>query len=129
MTDRELAVCDATALAHAIRAGHCTAREVIAATLAMIAKRDPDFNCFTTVTSERADDAASRVDHLLASGRDAPALAGVPYGAKNLFDIAGLTTVAGSKISPRRLPPARAGCHVPLPSVWITRERVLCGAH
>ena len=38
-----------------------------------------------------------------------PPLAGVPYAVKNLFDIAGVTTLAGSGIN-RDLPPATQDC-------------------
>ena len=37
-------------------------------------------------------------------------LAGVPFAVKNLFDVAGLATLAGSKIN-RDRPPATADCH------------------
>ncbi len=105
MTDGELAAYDATALAGAIRARHCTAREAIEATQTAVARRDPSLNCFTALTAERAYEVATRMDDLLAKGHDTPRLAGVPYGAKNLFDVRGLTTVAGSLIR-RGLPPA-----------------------
>jgi Asp-tRNA(Asn)/Glu-tRNA(Gln) amidotransferase A subunit family amidase len=39
--------------------------------------------------------------------RDPGPLAGVPYGVKNLFDVAGLTTLAGSRIN-KHLAPAAA---------------------
>ena len=42
-----------------------------------------------------------------AKGEKLPPLAGVPFAVKNLFDIAGLPTLAGSKIN-RELPPADA---------------------
>lgn len=105
MTSHALASADATAFAEAIRARQCTAREAVEATLADIAARDPGLNNFTALTPERALAAADRADASLAQGRDLAALAGVPFGAKNLFDIAGLPTVAGSKIR-RDAPPA-----------------------
>ena len=40
-----------------------------------------------------------------ARGERSPPLAGVPFAVKNLFDIAGLPTLAGSKIN-RDAPPA-----------------------
>ena len=125
MTGRDLAACDATALAEAIRERHCTAREILEAFLSAISARDPGLNCFTAVTRERARHAASQVDALLARGLDTPVLAGVPYGVKNLFDIAGLTTIAGSRIR-RDAPPAG-----PDASAIVRLDRagaVLCGA-
>ena len=105
MTARELASFDATALATEVRAGRCTATEIVTASLAAIGERNAGLNCFTAVTSERAMYAASVVDVARARGRELGPLAGVPFGVKNLFDVAGLTTVAGSKIR-RTQPPA-----------------------
>ncbi len=48
---------------------------------------------------------ARRVDADIAAGKNVGPLAGVPFAVKNLFDVAGLTTIAGSKIN-RDLPPA-----------------------
>ena len=45
------------------------------------------------------------MDAALASGKDPGPLAGVPFAAKNLFDIAGIATLAGSKIN-KAHPPA-----------------------
>ena len=107
MTGSELAACDATSLAGAIHSRHCTAREVIDAALSAISGRDPGLNCFTAITRERARHASARVDDLLSRGRDLPPLAGVPYGVKNLFDVTGLTTLAGSMIRRGSAPAVR----------------------
>jgi aspartyl-tRNA(Asn)/glutamyl-tRNA(Gln) amidotransferase subunit A len=48
---------------------------------------------------------AQVVDAKVAAGQDPGPLAGVPFAVKNLFDVQGLTTLAGSKIN-RDLPPA-----------------------
>ena len=44
----------------------------------------------------------ARVDAMLARGEDPGPLAGVPFAVKNLFDIAGVVTRAGSKIDAER---------------------------
>jgi AtzE family amidohydrolase len=41
---------------------------------------------------------ADLLDRLITEGKEVGPLAGVPFAVKNLFDIAGLTTLAGSKI-------------------------------
>jgi AtzE family amidohydrolase len=92
-------------LAAAIRDGHISAARVTRDTLDAIEKRDPTYNCFTAVTAERALREADSIDRMLASGHDPGPLAGVPYAVKNLFDVAGLVTLAGSKIN-RDRPPA-----------------------
>ena len=98
----------ATALeiAAAVRAGATSAAAVTEDALARIAARDGSFNAFTTVTAERARAEAAAVDGQRARGETLGPLAGVPYAVKNLFDIAGVTTIAGSRIDADK-PPAR----------------------
>ena len=93
-----------TATAAAVRGGGVSATEVTRAALARITAIDSRLNCFTAVTAERALAEAARIDTSRAAGRDPGALAGVPYAVKNLFDIAGLPTLAGSKINAERAP-------------------------
>ena len=96
---------DAIALAEAIKNGETTAKEVVNATLQQIARRDPELNCFTTVLAEQAIAQAVEIERKIAAGDDPGILAGVPFAVKNLFDIEGITTLAGSKIN-REHPPA-----------------------
>jgi 1-carboxybiuret hydrolase len=98
---------DATALSQEIRAKRQSARETAAAALDRIAAIDPALNCFTAVLRDSALAQAEAVDRSIAAGDDPGPLAGVPFAVKNLFDIAGLTTVAGSKIHAEQ-PPAAA---------------------
>ncbi len=99
----------ATAPAHeiaaAVKAGTVTARAVTEACLARIAALEPQVNAFTDVTAARALAKADAVDAARAAGRELGRLAGVPFAVKNLFDVAGLPTRAGSKIN-RDLAPA-----------------------
>ena len=92
-------------MAQAIAIGALTARESIGAALAAIADADGHINAFTTVLREQALADADAIDTAQARGAVLPPLAGVPFAAKNLFDIAGITTLAGSKIN-RELAPA-----------------------
>jgi aspartyl-tRNA(Asn)/glutamyl-tRNA(Gln) amidotransferase subunit A len=97
----------ALAIAAAVRARRVSAREVTAAALARIAARDPALNCFTHVRGEAALADAARIDERVAAGHDAGPLAGVPFAVKNLFDVEGVTTLAGSKIFAERPPAPR----------------------
>ena len=97
----------ALAIAAAVRARRVTAREVTAAALERIARRDPALNCFTHVRRDGALDEAARIDARVAAGEDALPLAGVPFAVKNLFDVEGITTLAGSKIFAERPPATR----------------------
>jgi AtzE family amidohydrolase len=83
----------------AIAAGRTTASSIIEATLARIRERDPLLNSFTTVVEQRALARARALDDARARGEPLGPLAGVPFAVKNLFDIAGLPTLAGSKIN------------------------------
>ena len=97
----------AAATALAIATGETTARETIAATLARIEKHNPALGAFTAVTAERALAKAGAIDAARARGEPLGALAGAPFAAKNLFDVKGLPTLAGSKIN-RARPPSSA---------------------
>jgi AtzE family amidohydrolase len=92
-------------IAAAVRAGRITAEDVTRASLDRIRARDSSINAFTAVVADRALAAAVRVDDLIRSGRDPGPLAGVSFAVKNLFDIEGITTIAGSRID-AALPPA-----------------------
>jgi AtzE family amidohydrolase len=96
---------DAVAIAADVRSRKRKAKEVTEAALARISSLDPALNCFTTVLSKSALAQAESVDQKLAAGIDPGPLAGVPFAVKNLFDIAGVTTLAGSKIQAEK-PPA-----------------------
>ena len=78
---------------------------VVEAALARIARHDPALNAFTAVTRERAIAKATAIDAVRDGGKPVGPLAGVPFAVKNLFDIAGLPTLAGAKIN-RDHPPA-----------------------
>ncbi|MFO1272519.1 MAG: AtzE family amidohydrolase [Rubrivivax sp.] len=96
---------NAAAIAEAVRSGEGSARAAVQASLAAIAATEPRVNAFTAVLAERALKRADAVD---ASPRRARMkLAGVPFAVKNLFDVAGLPTLAGSKIEATRPPAAR----------------------
>jgi aspartyl-tRNA(Asn)/glutamyl-tRNA(Gln) amidotransferase subunit A len=90
---------DATQIAASVRTGEISAKSVVAAALARIGAQNPIFNGFTTILAEKALQDAEVVDQLIATGKDPGPLAGVPFGVKDLFDVAGITTLAGSKIN------------------------------
>ena len=89
----------AAEIASAVRERKLTALGVTEAALARIAKHDPILNSFTDVTADRARAKARGVDAAIAAGKNAGPLAGVPFAVKNLFDVQGLPTRAGSKIN------------------------------
>jgi len=98
---------DAVAVAADVRSRRRSARETVAAALDRIANRDGALHCFTRILSESALAQADAIDLRLRQGKDAGPLAGVPFAVKNLFDIAGITTLAGSKIEAAKPPAER----------------------
>ena len=93
-------------IAAAVASGRTSASKIIEAALARIRARDPLINSFTAVTEQRARLRAQALDQARERGERLPVLAGVPFAVKNLFDIAGMPTLAGAKIN-RDAPPAR----------------------
>jgi aspartyl-tRNA(Asn)/glutamyl-tRNA(Gln) amidotransferase subunit A len=94
-------------IAASVASGAVTARAVVDDALALIAALNGTLNAFTDVTAERARARAHAIDTERAAGRHLGKLAGVPFAVKNLFDIAGLATRAGSKINRERRPAER----------------------
>jgi len=89
----------AAEIAQAVANRKLSALAVTEAALARIAKHDGVLNSFTDVTADRARAAARAVDATIANGQKMGPLAGVPFAVKNLFDVQGLATRAGSKIN------------------------------
>ena len=88
----------ATGIAEAIATGRLSAAEVLEQALRRISELNPRFNAFTALTAARARRKAARIDAWRRAGQPLPELAGVPYGVKNLFDVAGEITLAGSRV-------------------------------
>ena len=86
-------------IAEAVASGRMSALGATEAALARIAKRNPVLNSFTDVTADRARAKAKSIDAAIAAGQNPGPLAGVPFAVKNLFDVVGLPTRAGSKIN------------------------------
>ena len=89
----------AAEIASAVAGRRFSALAVTEAALARIAKHDPILNSFTDVTANRAREKARAIGTAIASGKKPGPLAGVPFAVKNLFDVQGLPTRAGSKIN------------------------------
>jgi len=85
----------ASEIARAVMSGKVKATAVVEAALTRIETSEAKVNAFTDVLAERARKRAAEID----SGRHRGPLVGVPFAVKNLFDIKGLATRAGSKIN------------------------------
>ena len=101
---RRMNVDDAAAIAAQVRDGALSARAAVEHSLARIEATDARINAFSARLAERALKRAELID--VHPQRHKMPLAGVPFAVKNLFDVAGLPTLAGSKIE-RDAAPAR----------------------
>ncbi len=93
-------------IAQAVTSMEVSAHSVVMAALGRVEANNQRLGAFTDVLRERAIERATLIDAETQQGKRYP-LAGVPFAVKNLFDLKGLSTRAGSKIN-RDLPPASA---------------------
>jgi AtzE family amidohydrolase len=96
---------DATSIAEDVLSGKISAEAVTQTALTRINAKNKELNCFTQITAEIALQDAINIDRKINQGENPGVLAGVPFAVKNLFDIAGVTTLAGAKINAEN-PPA-----------------------
>jgi 1-carboxybiuret hydrolase len=96
----------ASEIAHAVANGQ-SALAVVEGALARISKHDRALNSFTAVVADRALRRARAIDRARNDNKTLGPLAGVPFAVKNLFDVADLPTLAGSKINRKHAPAAR----------------------
>ncbi len=92
------------AITEAIRDGSTSVAAMVGASLAAVAATHTSINAYTEVLSQRAMARAATLDR---EGDRSLPLFGVPFAAKNLFDIDGLVTIAGSKIERDAAPATR----------------------
>lgn len=97
---------DAVSIAANVLSGKVSAVTVTKTALAKISASNDDLNCFTEIITNKAFQDAENIDRQIAEGKNPGVLAGVPFAVKNLFDVAGLTTLAGAKINSEN-PPAK----------------------
>lgn len=102
----------AVTITAAIASGQATARQSVMGSLERIGRFDGRVGAFTDVLAARALARADAQDAALRGGAVPGPLAGVPFAVKNLIDIAGLPTRAGSKINRERPPAERDGALV-----------------
>lgn len=97
----------ALATAAAIREGRTSARAVIETTLARIAAENDRLHAFIAVMADEARAEADMLDAVQACGQTRGPLHGVPVGVKDIIDVAGQKTRAGS-VTRDHLPAASA---------------------
>ncbi len=85
--------------------GRTKAVDLAAGYYERIEKINPRLNVYLSLTRERAQEQAARVDALAAKGDPLPTLAGIPVGIKDVLVMKGAPATAGSKILKGYQPP------------------------
>lgn len=85
-------------IAGRIRKGEISSTELVEYLLARIESLDDKLNAFQLLCNESAIEQARSADQALRAGKDLGVLHGIPYAAKDLFDVKGLPTKAGTKL-------------------------------
>ncbi len=98
MPDPSLPFDSITTLAAKIRAGTLSPVSLTEALLERIAALDGRLHAFIAVTRERALAEARAAELALRGGQDLGPLHGIPYAAKDLFDVRGVATTAGTRL-------------------------------
>ncbi|HLK10521.1 MAG TPA: amidase family protein [Candidatus Binatia bacterium] len=92
----DLAFAPAHMIAAAVRRREVSPVDVVAAALARIERLDPALGAFVALRPEAALAEARALAERIARGDDPGPLAGVPFGVKDLEDLAGMPTTHGS---------------------------------
>ncbi|MYR03279.1 amidase family protein, partial [Streptomyces sp. SID6139] len=87
-----------TAAAEAIRTRQLSPVELADSVLERIAHREPQLQAYVTVAAERAREAARAAERDIVAGHYRGPLHGIPVGVKDLIDVAGTATSAGSRV-------------------------------
>jgi aspartyl-tRNA(Asn)/glutamyl-tRNA(Gln) amidotransferase subunit A len=88
-----------------LAAGEVKASELAEEFFVRIEAENPAINAYLALSRERALKKAAEIDDRVAAGGPLPALAGVPFGIKDVLAVQGTPATAGSKILEGYLPP------------------------
>lgn len=108
----------------ALRSGDVTALEILNTVLANIRTHNPALNAFTLVAETAARRQAADIDQRISEGHPVGPLAGVPFAAKDLFDVEGEVTTAGAKL---RSSAPEAKRDAPLIARMKAADAIYCG--
>jgi aspartyl-tRNA(Asn)/glutamyl-tRNA(Gln) amidotransferase subunit A len=86
------------AAAEMLRSRRVSSVELTRACIAIIERRDAELVAFITRTADTALADAARADEELARGTHRGPLHGIPIALKDLYDVAGVRTTAGSRV-------------------------------
>jgi len=89
----------------ALQTKKISARELAAEFFGRIDKRNSELNAYLTLSPERANAQADRIDAAVARGETLPPLAGVPMAIKDVISTRGVRTTCASKMLEDYVPP------------------------
>ncbi len=102
--DRDLAFASVTQLSRWIEAKKLTSERLTRVYLERLDRFNPKLRCVITLMREQALGRAKQADAEIASGRYRGPLHGIPWGAKDLLDTAGVATTYGAEPFRNRVP-------------------------
>ncbi|MEE2907164.1 MAG: amidase [Planctomycetota bacterium] len=100
----EIAYASIAELSHWLRSRQITSRALTSLYLERLKKHDQDLKCVVTLLETQAMSQAAQVDQELDAGQYRGPLHGIPWGAKDLFDTAGIKTTWGAATHKDRVP-------------------------
>jgi Asp-tRNA(Asn)/Glu-tRNA(Gln) amidotransferase A subunit family amidase len=107
-SDEDIAFAPVTQLSRWVETGKLTSQRLTSLYLARLQRFDPKLRCVITLTPELALAQAKQADQEIAAGSYRGPLHGIPWGAKDLLDTAGVRTTYGAEPFRNRVPNADA---------------------
>jgi Asp-tRNA(Asn)/Glu-tRNA(Gln) amidotransferase A subunit family amidase len=102
--DADIAFAPVTRLSRWIEQRKLTSERLTGIYLRRVEQFDPKLHCVITVTRELALTQANKADQEIAAGKYRGPLHGIPWGAKDLLDTAGIPTTYGAEPYRNRIP-------------------------
>jgi Asp-tRNA(Asn)/Glu-tRNA(Gln) amidotransferase A subunit family amidase len=106
--DADIAYAPVTQLSRWIEQGKLSSQRLTEIYLRRLERFDPKLRCVITLTREHALEQARKADKEIAAGKYRGPLHGIPWGAKDLVDTAGIRTTYGAEFYRDRIPKADA---------------------
>jgi Asp-tRNA(Asn)/Glu-tRNA(Gln) amidotransferase A subunit family amidase len=106
--DEDIAFANVTQLSRWIQGRKLTSERLTNIYLARLEKYNPKLHCVITLTKDHALQQAKQADAEIAAGKYRGPLHGIPWGAKDLLDTAGIPTTYGAEPFRNRIPKANA---------------------
>jgi Asp-tRNA(Asn)/Glu-tRNA(Gln) amidotransferase A subunit family amidase len=103
-SDHEIAYAPVTKLSRWIESRQISSERLTRIYLDRIRQFNPKVNCIITLTADHALDQARKADSEIAAGHYRGPLHGIPWGAKDLLDTAGIPTTYGAEPFRNRVP-------------------------